>query len=508
MRRTAILAMLLLAAGLRLWAQTPEATEAQAGRGDRHSVGWDKTMQLKGAPLSPKFPKVGEGVERVVLENGLVVYLQEDNRVPLLDVVVLVRTGSYYESAQQLGTADLVGGLLRTGGSKNYPPDLLEERLDFIAVRLNVSMQTERGSVSLSVPTKDADEGLQILADVLRHPQFDESRLELAKQQTVFSLRASNDTPGPMLRREFNRLLYTEAHPSGRTPTIPQVQAISRDDLIGFHAKYFHPNQIMLGLTGDFQKAEMLAKIRELFGDWPRAGVSLPALPKVNPQPKPGVYYIQKEVNQSSLRLGHWGTNRDNPDRFAIDLMDSILGGSDFSSRLVKRVRNDEGLAYDVGSAFPTSQRDISFFLAVAQTKTESTVQAISSILDEVRKIAATKVSPNEFSTAKEMFLYSYVFRFTEPARALTALMRLEYDGLPSDYLEKEFQGYRAVTPEDIERVAQKYLHLDQLTIFVVGDYPKFADGLAKLGQPKEIKPLQFDGNDQPRRRGPGPGGN
>ncbi|MBI4442522.1 MAG: insulinase family protein [Acidobacteria bacterium] len=494
MRRTAILAILFLVAGPRLWAQAPETTQAQAGRGDRHSVGWDKAMQMKGAHLSPKFPKVGEGVERVVLENGLVVYLQEDNRVPLLDVVVLVRTGSYYESAQQLGTADLVGELLRTGGSKNYPPELLEERLDFIAARLNVSMQTERGSVSLSVPTKDADEGLQILADVLRHPQFDESRLELAKQQTVFSLRASNDTPGPMLRREFNRLLYTEAHPSGRTPTIAQVQAIRRDDLIGFHAKYFHPNQIMLGLTGDFQKAEMLARIRELFGDWPRAEVSLPALPKVNPQPKPGVYYIPKEVNQSSLRIGHWGTNRDNPDRFAIDLMNDILGGSDFSSRISERVRNDEGLAYSVGTAFPTDQRDISFFLAAAQTRADATVKAIRSILDEIRKMRSAGISRNEFETAQEMFLYSYIFRFSEPAQILGALMRLEYDGLPADYLEKEYQGYMAVTPQEIARVAQKYLQPDQLTIFIVGDYPKFSEELTQLGQPHQVQPLQFDG--------------
>ncbi|MBI4463691.1 MAG: insulinase family protein [Acidobacteria bacterium] len=492
MRRRAILLITFLLSGIYLWAQNPQPPAP--GRGDRHSAGWDQAMKLKGTPLPPKFPKVGDGIERVVLENGLVVYLQEDHRLPLLDAVVLVRTGTYYEPAEELGTADLVGELLRSGGSKNYPPDQLEERLDFIAARLDVSMQTERCSVSLNVPTKDAEEGLRILADILRAPLFDASRLELAKQQTIFSLRASNDSPGPMLRREFNRLLYTEAHPAGRTPTVQQVQEIKRDDLIRFHQHFFHPNQILLGLTGDFQKTEMLAQVRELFGDWPQTEVSLPPLPKVNPQPKPGVYYVQKEVNQSSLRLGHWGTNRDNPDRFAIDLMNDILGGSDFSSRMTERVRNDEGLAYSVGTAFPTDQRDISFFLAAAQTRAEATVKAIRSILDEIRKMTSTRISQNEFDTTKEMFLYSYVFRFAEPARALGALMRLEYDGLPADYLEKEYKGYTAVTPEDIERVAKKYLHPDQLTIFIVGDYPKFAEDLTQLGQPKQVQPLQFDG--------------
>lgn len=485
-----------------LGAQQQEGTPAPpTGRGDQHSRGWEKALQLKGPPLPPKFPKVGTEIERVVLENGMVVYLQEDHRLPLLDAIVLVRTGTYYELPEELGTASLLGEVLRTGGTKNYPPETLEDRLDFIAANLNVSMQSEQGSVALNVPSKDSPEGLRILADVLRNPLFDASRLELAKRQAIFRLRASNESPEPIMRREFSRLLYTEAHPAGRTPTVEHLRQIQPEDLVRFYRKYFHPNQILLGLTGDFQKAAMLQTIRELFGDWPQEEVPLPPLPKANPQPKPGTYYVVKAATQSSLRLGHWGTNRDNPDRFAIELMDSILGGSDFSSRLGQRVRNNEGLAYDVGSYFPTSQRDISFFLVAAQTKTESTVQAIRSILDEIRKMTAGPVSKNEFETAQEMFLYSYVFRFAEPARAMTALMRLEYESLPSDYLEKEFQGYQAVTPQDIERVARKYLHPEQLTIFVVGDYPKIAAELAKLGPPHEVQPLQFDDPDRPASR-------
>jgi zinc protease len=449
-------------------------------------------MALKGDPLPPKFPKLGNEIERVVLPNGMILYLQEDHRLPLLDAVAFVRTGTYYEPASEIGRASLVGDVLRTGGTKNYPPEKLEERLDFISADLSVSMGAEECVVQLNVPQKDADEGLRIFADVLRNPAFDESRVDLAKQQTMFRLRSSNDNPAPMIRREFNRLMFTEAHPSGRTPTLDQIAQIGRDDLIQFHGKFFHPNQVMLGLTGDFNKAAMLAKIRDIFGDWPKADVELPPLPKVNPEPKPGVYYIPRPLNQSTIRMGHWGTNRDNPNRFAIDLMDSILGGSSFSARLVKRVRNDEGLAYDVGSAFPTNQRDTSFFLVVAQTKTESTVQAIDSILDEVRKMKEAPVSKDEFDTAKEMFLYSYVFRFAEPGRQMSALMNLEYDGLPADYLEKEFAGYKAVTSEDVERVARQYLHTDQLMIFVVGDFPKFAEGLAKFGEPKEVTPLQF----------------
>jgi predicted Zn-dependent peptidase len=346
---------------------------------------------------------------------------------------------------------------------------------------------------------------------VIRNPRFDESRLELAKRQTIFGLRSSNDSPGSISRREFSRLMYTEAHPTGRTPTVERIRAIKRDDLVAFHAKFFHPNEMMIGLTGDFDKTEMLQELKKLFGDWPKSEVSLPPLPKVVTEPRPGIYYVEKAVSQSTLRIAHWGTNRDNPDRFAIDLMNDILGGSDFSSRITQRVRNDEGLAYTAVTAFPTGQRDNSFFLAFAQTKTESTVKAIDSIIDEVRKMTASKVSKNEFDTAKEMFLYSYVFRFAEPGRALGALMRLEYDGLPQDYLEKEFTGYQAVSAEDIERVAKKYLHPEQLTVFIVGDFPKFSQALAqdlnKYGQPHQIQPLEFKDGDAPAGGRTGGGG-
>jgi predicted Zn-dependent peptidase len=493
------------------WAQESEHAGAALDLSNRHSTGWQKALQLKGPPVAPKFPKLGKDVSREVLPNGLVVYLQEDHRLPLIDAIALVRTGKFYETADELGTASLTGEIMRTGGTKNLTPEKLDERLDYIAAELNVGMEDEQCRISLNVPRKDMHEGLGILADVIRNPRFDESRLELAKRQTIFALRSSNDTPGSISRREFSRLMYTAAHPSGRTPTVERIRSIVRDDLVRFHAKYFHPNEMMIGLTGDFDKTEMLEELEHLFGDWPKAEVVLPPLPKADTQPKPGIYYVEKAVSQSTLRIGHWGTNRDNPDRFAIDLMNDILGGSDFSSRVTQRVRNDEGLAYTVVTVFPTEQRDNSFFLAFAQTKTESTVKAIDSIIDEVRKMIASKVSKNEFDTAKEMFLYSYVFRYAEPARVLGALMRLEYDGLPQDYLEKQFAGYQAVSAEDIERVAKKYLHPDQLTIFIVGDYPKFSQALAqdlgKYGPPHQIQPLEFKDGEAPagaRTRGGG----
>jgi predicted Zn-dependent peptidase len=173
--------------------------------------------------------------------------------------------------------------------------------------------------------------------------------------------------------------------------------------------------------------------------------------------------------------------------------MNDILGGSELDSRIGQRVRTDEGLAYSVGTVFNTDLRDINFFLAYGQTRTDATVKAIQSILDEIQKMRTQNISKNEFDSAKEMFLYSQVFRFAEPSRSLGALMNLEYEKLPPDYLEKEFAGYQAVTADDIERVAQKYLHPEQLTMFIVGDVAKFKDDLPKLGPVHEVTMFQFD---------------
>jgi zinc protease len=500
--RNLFLVLAVVAAfSLQMRAQDEHGDVPLSSRGDKHSAGWARAMKLKGPPIAPKFPAVGKEIERVVLDNGMIVYLQEDHRLPLLDAVALVRTGSYYEAPDELRTASLVGELMRRGGTKNYTPDQMEEKLDFLVANLNVSMQQEQCSVSINLLQKDASEGLKILSDVLRNPAFDSDRLELAKRQTIFNLRSSNDSPGPILRREFARLLYTDAHPAGRSPTFERIQKIQREDLVRFHDKYFHPNEVMLGITGDFNKAEMLKMVKEIFGDWQKADVQLPPLPKVNAQPKPGLYYVSKPGNQTHFYLGHWGVNRDNPDRFAIDLMNEVLGAGVFTSRLGARIRNDEGLAYSVGSVYPTDTRDTNFFITYAQTKTESTVQAIQSSLDVIRQMRTTPVSKNEFETTKEMFLYSYVFRYTDPARSLGALMQLEYDGLPPDTLQKEFAGYNAVTAADIERVAKKYLRPEELTIFVVGDYPKIAQQAELLGAAKEVQPFNYGENPAPRAR-------
>ena len=478
-----------------------------AGRGDKHSAGWADVMKLKGGPVAPEFPKVGDGIERHVLDNGLVVYLAEDRQLPLVRLDLAFKGGERYEPDTEWGIASFAGGQMRDGGTEKMKPQALDDRLAFLAASISTSMGDETGSASLDVLTKDFDEGLSLFADVVLRPGFDEERLQLSKQRRVFAIEHRNDNPGQIARREFDKLLYGANHPRGREMTIPQVEAIGRDHLVRAHKRFVRPNQAILVATGDFSSKEMLEKLRTAFGGWEK-GETLPPLPAaMDFTPKPGIFLVDKKVNQSNILVGHIGINRDNPDRFAVSLMNDVLGGGSFSSRITERVRSDEGLAYSANSSYAVGGREVGTFQASVQTKTETTAKAIALLLDEIKKIReAGSLSKNEFETARESNLFSYVFRFENRAGNVSRLARYELDGRPADTDRVEFEGYSAVTPAAVESAAKTYLRPDALTIFVVGDAEKLGDSLAAFGTVTRIE-VEDAASGGRRREAPGIGG-
>jgi predicted Zn-dependent peptidase len=240
---------------------------------------------------------------------------------------------------------------------------------------------------------------------------------------------------------------------------------------------------MLLAVVGDFSREQMAAKIQAIFGDWPAADTfELPPVPKVPLRFEPAVYIIPRSLTQASVTLGHFGIDRFNPDRYAIELMDHVLGASGFTSRIPDRVRTEEGLAYSVGTSFPTTTRDISLFRATVQTKNENVPRAVTAILEEMTRIQRQPVAPEELDRAKEAIFNSFVFRFTSRFATVVQLLRLDFDGYPLDYYETLLDRYRAVTVADIQRVARQYLHPDAVTILIVGDAPKFEPAMAAFG--------------------------
>ena len=454
----------------------PAAKGTQAGPGlSGPGTDWSEVVDprtLEARPLEFKVPEV----ERIVLDNGMVVYLMEDHLLPLVKVYAVVHTGEIYEPAEKAGLASLTGAVMRTGGTEAMTPDELNEALEFVAARVEVSIERERGIATLDVLKKDLDTGLGIFADILRRPRFDEAKIALRKAELAEEFRRENDDPEETLFREFRELLYGE-HPYARRVTgYPEtVAAITRDDLVRFHGDFFHPNHIIMGVSGDFERGEMLAKLEQAFGDWPRPELEVPEPPPVPKTFARSLNFVEKDIVQSNIVIGHLGIDRLDPDYYAAYVLNYIVGGSGFNSRLMENVRTKAGLAYSVGSYF-FAPRYPGFFFAYCFTKSETTPQAVLMVLDELERVRREEVTDEEFNRAKRAIENQFVFRFQTAERIVQQKAEIEYIGLPRDYLEQYLDIIRAITKEDLVRVAERLIHPDRATILIIGR-PEAIDG-------------------------------
>ena len=455
-----------------------------------------KTMTFPSIQFHP--PKA----ERVTLSNGMVLYLLEDHELPLIRIEAMVKTGSLYEPFDKVGLAGLTGTVMRTGGTHQMSGDELDETLELLAAEVESGIGLDAGSVSLDVLAKDFERGLELFSEILKNPAFDEKKLDLAKKQVMEGIRRRNDSPSSIASREFLKLLYGSKHPYARETTLQTISSITREDLVAFHQKYYHPNSVLMGITGDFRKKEMIRRIQKTLGPWKKQKVEFPQVPPVEVRYTPSVNYVERDITQTYLRMGHLGIRQDNPDFFAISVLDDILGEQGFTSRLFQEIRTRRGLAYSVGTIFHPGNFDLGTFYAYAQTKADSNHQVISAILDEIRRIQTQPVSEEELKQAKDSFLNSYVFSFSSPIQIVSRQISLEYYGLPANFLE-DFRNHVAkVTREDIQRVAKKYLHPEGLVLLAVGKPDKFDQPLSTFGK---VTPIVLEEPDLLKTSSPAP---
>jgi zinc protease len=438
-----------------------------------------------------KYPKLREiqipEIERITLANGMRLYLLEDHELPLINMSVLIRTGSMYESADKVGLASITGEVMRTGGTTNKTGDQIDEELESIAASVETGIGLDSGSASMSVLKGDLDKGLPILADVLMNPAFREDKIQLAKMQAHSMIARRNDSVNAIAGREFERLIYGPQSVYARIEEHATIENISRDDLVVFHKKYFGPNNAMLAVWGDFDTKQMIDKIEKAFERWQKVDLDLPKPPQVQYEFRKTVNVIRKDdVNQSNVYLGHIGGLMSDPDYFALIVMNRILGGG-FTGRLFKNVRSREGLAYSVFGAYSANYEYPGEFYVGCQTKSESTVHAIRAMIREVEKIRESEVTDEELALAKQSFLNSFVFNFDTKGEIVNRLMAYEYFGYPADFLQKIKTKVEKVTKADVLRVAEKHLHPDKLQILAVGRPDDFDEPLSVLGPVNKI---------------------
>ncbi|MBD3307349.1 insulinase family protein [candidate division KSB3 bacterium] len=432
-------------------------------------------------------------IERHTLDNGMTLFFVEDHELPVISMYALVKTGGIYVPADKIGLASMTAEVMRTGGTASRSPDDVNETLEYLAASVEVDISDESGSVELWTLKDNLETSLDVFADILRNPAFEPSKVDLAKRQMLEIIRRRNDSPDSIRSREFMRIVYGRMHPLARIPQLDTIMNITRKDLVAFHQQYFQPNNVMLAVTGDFEPEVMLQQLQAVFQDWQPADIAFPEVETADYGLSRSVYVIDKDIEQTSLALGHLGIKADNPDYPAVRVLDLILGAGGFSSRLFQEVRNERGLAYSVGSYLGAGVRDYGVFLIFCGTRNDAVHEAIEVILEEVNRLTVAEVSDEELQAAKDQYLNSYVFKFATVDDIIRRKMFYEYVGYPPDFLETFRERVMQVTAADVLRVAKAYLHPEAMSILAVGDQEAIADALVAFGtvQEFELEPVE-----------------
>ena len=421
--------------------------------------------------------------ERVELDNGMVILLLEYRELPLVNATARIAGGSVYDPADKVGLASMAGQVMRSGGTESLTPDELNQRLESLGASVETGMGSTSGSAFMSMLSDNVDEVLPLFAEVLRAPRFDQEQVDLAKNQQRSAISRRNDNPQQIAQREFEQVLYGEDSPYARTSEYYTINAIERADLVQFHEQYVHPENIILSVWGDFDTESMRSRLEEAFADWtPGDNAVTPEPPERTATDGPSVNFIPKDdVNQSTILIGHGGEitrqHEDYPDVLA---MNEVLSGG-FSGRLFQNVRRDQGLAYSVFGIYSAGYDRPGRFYSGVFTRSERTVDAAQSVLEEIRGMREAPPSQEELDQARDAYLNSFVFNFDSKREILSRLMTYEHYGYEPDFLQSLVDAMGEITPEDVHRVSQEYLHPSEAHVMVLGRRSDFEGDLSTL---------------------------
>ncbi len=447
------------------------ATPAPSGQ----ATDWKQIVKPPLHEFHPQQPR------RVALPNGMTVFLQEDHELPLIRGTALIRGGSREETADKVGLATIYGQVWRTGGTRTKTGDQLDDYLEARAAKVETSGGPDSTTISWDCLKDNFDDVFKVFIELLQEPEFREDKIPLAKNQVNTGIARRNDNPLEIAQRESTKLAYGASSPYARVPEHATVAAVTRDDLLNWHRTYVHPNNIILGVVGDFDSRSMEATLKQVFASWAK-GPGPKKLELSFQGPKPGVYFVQKnDVNQSNIRMVHLGTTRDNPDYYAIEMLNEVFGGSAFS-RLFSNIRSKKGLAYSVGGGVGTEYDHPGVLRLSMGTKSGTTAAAIDALYEELDGLEKNPASADELKKAKESILNSFVFRFDSKQKVLRERIAYEFYGYPSDFLERYRAGVEKVTQEDVARVAHRYIHKERLAVLVVGKASDFDRPLSSFG--------------------------
>ncbi|HKH93028.1 MAG TPA: pitrilysin family protein [Gemmatimonadaceae bacterium] len=418
-----------------------------------------------GAPPSLTSPQISTRE----LSNGLKIVVLEHHELPLVDVMLQVRSGGESDPASKMGTAALVAAML-TEGTTNRTALQIADQAAYLGIQLNASSGWEQSTVSLHTPIAQLDSALALFGDVALRPSFPAPDLERVRKVRLTALQQLRDRAPAIADRAFAAAVFSEQHPYGRplAGTEGSLASITRDEVQRFYSTFYRPNNATLLVVGDVRPDDVERRARELFGAWTRGTIPTPATNPPSATKGTTVVLVDKPgAAQTSFRVGGVGAPRSTSDYFPIQVMNTILGAS-YTSRLNHNLRETHGYTYGAGSGFGL-RRSAGPFIASAEVVTAKTDSALLEFVKELRTIRDT-VPVDELGKAKRYLQLGLPSSFETTQGIASEFLPLIAYGIPLDFFASAVQRYGAVTQADVQRVARQYVDPDKLTIVLVGD--------------------------------------
>lgn len=453
----------------------------------------DRPEKLNFGPLSFELPD--PSAMRFELSDGTPVYLREDHALPLVHLTVFFHGGRYLLPADKAGLTEIAGEVWRTGGAGEMSAQDFDEALDFLAANLSTRIGDVQGSVDLDVMSKDLDEAMKLMMSMITSPRFDQDRFAKAKDDLIQQMKRRNDSTAAIEGREWNRLIYGEDFWFNQLPVKSSVDGLSVDDCRSFISRLLRSGNLVIAISGNISRKEASSLLEDHLSQLPKMEETLPPIPQPEAGAAPGVYVVNKpDVNQGRVRIGHLGYLEGFEDEFALQVGNDILGGGGFTSRMMKTIRSNEGLAYGAYSSMRFNRTFPGTFMAFFQSKSSTCAFATKITLDLIRQMQKEDVSAEELRVSKNSFIETFPRRF-ESARATASLYALdELLGRDHAYWKNYRPSISGVDASAIQKAMAKDVHPDQMIILVVGNiadimkgHPDHEAKLTDFGQIHEV---------------------
>lgn len=435
---------------------------------------------------------------RTTLSTGVPVYLAPSSEFPLVQITFSFKGGQYLDPADKTGLASMTASMMRRGGTATMSAEELDERLDFLAAIASVNAGATFSTASLNCLASNLDEAFALFMDMLKNPGFQEDKTAIYREEAIEQMKQRNDDANPIAAREWQALLYGRNHFEASQTTKASLESITSSDMRAFAQKVFQPGNLIIGVTGDVKKEDILARLEKATQGWAK-GERMPDPPAPTASITPGVYRVEKDIPQGKVYLGHRGVTRDHPDYFPLLIMNDVLGGGGFTSRLMSRIRSDEGLSYGVRSSWDMPVWYPGAFSVTYASKNPTVALALRICLEEIEKIRTVDVPEAEIETARASFIETFPRTFESKQAMINVFINDEWTNRPADYWKNYRENIRKVTAEDVKRVAQQHMSPEQLAILVVGKWSEIRPGDATPQTPARATMEEFFGGESKR---------